>query len=126
MKTSFKKVLIIALGLLVSTLIQFSSFSLAQNRPMVVIFYTDWSARCKAALPQVESIVSKYNDRIDLEALNIDLDMTPDRARSLGISIPTTVPYIMILNRRGNVIYKQNYAPQSAEQINSLLNSLTK
>jgi len=93
---------------------------IASGRPKVVLFCADWNARCREARPAVESIVKSYNN-VDFLMFNIDLNTTPEKARSMGLSIPRSVPYIMITDKNGQVISESGFNAGTPDQLRSIL-----
>lgn len=132
MKFNFKKfskknqVLLLVLFVFFTSTTLMGSFARSIGKPTVIVFYTEWNSKSREALPAVEQVTSSYNNTVDLQELNMDLNTTPDRARALGTSIPSTVPYVVVLNKNGNTVFQQAYNKQTSQQLSEILNSVVK
>ncbi len=70
----------------------FDTDVLTAERPVLVDFYADWCAPCKAIAPVLEAVASRYAGRLDVRKVNVDEN--PDLARRFGIrSIPTLIMF---------------------------------
>ena len=98
----------------------------AASRITVCIFCADWNAKCRDAVPAIQQVVSSYAGRVDVQEFNIDLSTTPSRARSYGISVPSTIPYVVVVDRTGNTVFQQAYTRQTPDQLRSFLDSITR
>lgn len=66
----------------------FDALVLGTKKPIVVDFYADWCAPCKAMTPVLEDLADDYADRVDL--IKVDVDNAQELAGRLKISsIPT-------------------------------------
>ncbi len=110
--------------LVVLTGITAASLVMAVGRPLVVLFYTDWNALCRETKPVMESLVASYNNSVELQELNIDSDSTPDKARALGLSIPPKVPYVAVIDKKGNIVMQTPYHKRLFEDVKTQLNTL--
>jgi len=97
------------------------SFAFAVNKPSVVLFCADWNIRCREAKPALESVVSSYDNKVDLREIDIDSESAPDAARSMGLSIPRAIPYIVIIDKNGNKITERNYNRETSQQLKTAL-----
>ncbi len=63
---------------------------ISAKQPVLVDFYADWCAPCKAIGPIVEELANKYDGKLDVR--KVDIDDNPGLASQLGIrSIPTLI-----------------------------------
>ena len=100
-----------------------SSFALAINKVNVVLFYTNWDARSRELKPNLEQIVGSYSN-VSLTELNVDLPVTADQARALGLTMPRTVPEIVILNKNGSPVFEKTYGRVSPKQLKTELDQV--
>lgn len=65
---------------------------LGAGRPVVVDFYADWCAPCRAIAPELAALESEHGSDVDF--VKIDIDANPTLANELGVmSIPTVVHF---------------------------------
>lgn len=98
-------------------------FSLT-SKPKVVLFCADWNASCRDIKQDMKSITDKYGDKVGFYELNIDSSDTPDTARELNINVPNKVPYVMIIDKNGNVILQRVININDTQQIDNSINSI--
>ena len=58
--------------------------------PVIVDFYADWCAPCKAMAPLIEKVAEDYDGRVNVFKVNVD-DSSEIAARFNVMSIPTFV-----------------------------------
>src|SRR5579859_2166371 len=64
----------------------------ASEIPVLVDFYADWCAPCKAMAPGVDAVASKYQGQVLVAKLNTDL--APQTSQQFDIrSIPTVIVF---------------------------------
>lgn len=66
---------------------------LESDVPVLVDFWADWCAPCKAAMPRIERIADKYGDGVRVVKLNID-DHQAIAVRFNVMSIPTFMLFV--------------------------------
>jgi thioredoxin 1 len=60
--------------------------------PVLIDFYADWCAPCRAQAPVLQEVARKYGDR--LKVIKINTDSNPELSQALNIrSIPTLMLY---------------------------------
>lgn len=101
-----------------------SSLAFAVDKVRVVYFYTDWNARCRRAEPVIQTVINSYQGRVDYVRLNMDQPSTPDRATQLGITVPRSIPYIIVLDKNGNVATEFPYTSQTPEQLKAIIDPI--
>lgn len=121
MKFSLKKML--WLPILATAFLLTSSFAMAQGKTKVVIFCASWNAKCRTAVPAVQSAISAHADAIQLYNFNIDSPSSQDDARELGLSMPRSVPYIAVLDRNNKFITQIMYTNQTPEDLKKQIES---
>ncbi|OGI05027.1 MAG: hypothetical protein A2104_02780 [Candidatus Melainabacteria bacterium GWF2_32_7] len=126
MKKISKKLLTsISIALIISVFL-ISQFAFAVSRTTVIVFCTEWNAKCRAAVPAIESLINAYDGRVDIQQFNIDLNTTPERARAMGINIPSKIPHIVVLDKSGRIIFEQDYTSQTPAQLKQALDSIAR
>lgn len=93
----------------------------AQAKVKIVFFCTDWNAKCREAKQSIYRDIAKYPDKIDYKEFNIDLNSTPDQIRALGLEMPDKIPFIVILDKNGNILYNEAYDSSSVVRFESVL-----
>jgi thioredoxin 1 len=64
---------------------------LGSGKPIVVDFYADWCAPCRALAPELDKLEAKY---ADVEFVKVDADANAQLVNELGImGIPTVVHF---------------------------------
>ncbi len=64
---------------------------LGAGKSVVVDFYADWCAPCRAVAPELDVLEARYTD---VEFVKVDSDANPELVQSLGImGIPTIVRF---------------------------------
>ncbi|EKE04678.1 MAG: hypothetical protein ACD_20C00022G0003 [uncultured bacterium] len=122
----FSKKLILGISLAITGILLISQLAFAAPRTTVIVFCTEWNAKCRTAVPAIESIVSSYNGQFDVQQFNIDLNTTPERARAMGINIPSRIPHVVVIDRNGKIVFQQDYSSQTPTQLRQTLDSLAR
>lgn len=80
-----------------------------ENSVVLVDFYADWCAPCKALHPTLEAVAEKYGDKLIIAKVNVDEN--PELAAEFAVrSIPTIFYF-----KDGQVSSSQNGAKTQAE-----------
>lgn len=84
---------------------------LQADRPVLVDFWAEWCAPCRAIAPIVKELASEHEGK--LKVVKVDVDQSPQSAAKFGVrSIPT-----VLLFQKGTVVGQLNGArPKSAFQ----------
>jgi thioredoxin 1 len=65
---------------------------LGRGKPVVVDFYADWCAPCRALGPEVETLAGRFDGEV--EFVKVDADANPKLVVALGImGVPTVVHF---------------------------------
>jgi thioredoxin 1 len=70
----------------------FETEVLKSDRPVIVDFWAEWCAPCRAIAPIIKELASEYGDRIKIAKMNID--ESPQTPGSFRVqSIPTVLAF---------------------------------
>ena len=108
-----KKLTLKFIALLMSGL--FFNSAVFAAKPEIILFYADWHAKTREA----QSVCSKLAGElgVKLKQFNIDRIQEQKEMDKEGLAIPSAVPYVYILDNRGDVVYKKPYNKTSAREI---------
>ena len=112
---SLKKVFSIFMLL---TGILFSSATYAAQ-PHVVLFCSSWNLKCREA----RNACSTAANHLDIDFIDLDIDLaaSQQKANSLGLDFPTSIPYIYILDKKLKVIKGKLYTGETAQDLEAVL-----
>ena len=89
---------------------------LAADKPVLVDFWAEWCAPCKAMVPDLEAVASQYEGRVRVGKLNVEEnEQVPFQ---YGI---TAMPTLLVL--KGGKVAEQRVGKMSKEQLAKLLDS---
>ena len=91
---------------------------LKSNKPIVLDFYADWCAPCKAISPIINELSEQFKDTVNINKVNID--DSPDLASKFGVRNIPTVLFIKngeVIDKQVGATSKKNYE----DKINKLL-----
>ena len=89
---------------------------LASDKPVLVDFWAEWCAPCKAMVPDLEAVATQYAGRVRVGKLNVEEnDKVPFE---YGI---TAMPTLLVL--KGGKVAEQRVGKMSREQLAKLLDS---
>ncbi len=76
----------------------FSEKVLESSRPVLVDFWADWCAPCRAVAPVVDRVADQFEDQLTVGKVNVDEE--PELAQSYGIR---SIPALLVF-RDGQVV----------------------
>jgi thioredoxin 1 len=89
---------------------------LASETPVLVDFWAEWCAPCKAMVPDLEAVASQYEGRVRVGKMNVEEnDKVPFE---YGI---TAMPTLLVL--KGGKVAEQRVGKMGREQLAKLLES---
>jgi len=89
---------------------------LKSDKPVLVDFWAEWCAPCKAMVPDLEAVASQYEGRVRVGKLNVEEnEQVPFQ---YGI---TAMPTLLVL--KGGKVAEQRVGKMSREQLAKLLDS---
>ena len=89
---------------------------LAADKPVLVDFWAEWCAPCKAMVPDLEAVASQYAGRVRVGKLNVEEnEQVPFQ---YGI---TAMPTLLVL--KGGKVAEQRVGKMNKEQLAKLLDS---
>ena len=86
----------------------------------VTDFFAEWCGPCKAMMPIIDDLASKYNtadSKIKIEKVNIDKE--PEKADKFGVK---AIPTIIIMN--GDTEIRRIIGLQTKAKLEEIINSL--
>jgi thioredoxin 1 len=78
-------------------------------RPVIVDFYADWCAPCRALGPILERVATDYAGRVDI--YKVDTEATPELAGLFGVR---GIPAILFIPMTGDPAMNSGLIPQDA------------
>jgi len=95
----------------------FEAEVLGSPKPVLVDFYADWCAPCRALMPAIEEIAAKYDGRVSVVKLNVDDNIAMrDRFQI------TSIPALLMFDK--GVMRQRVLGVQSPKAISGLLDEL--
>jgi thioredoxin 1 len=89
---------------------------LASDKPVLVDFWAEWCAPCKAMVPDLEAVASQYEGRVRVGKLNVEEnDKVPFE---YGI---TAMPTLLVF--KGGKVAEQRVGKMGRDQLAKLLDS---
>lgn len=88
------------------------------GKPILVNFFTTWCGTCSLIRPMLLELAEKYDDRLDIEEVN--LDNNPNLTPHFQIKIMPTI----VLFKEGKEIWR-HFGVIGAEQIHEALEKLS-
>jgi len=123
LKNSLKKSIMVLSGTFFAASMLFILAAFALGKYTIVFFYADWNLSCRESKPLIESVAGTYNN-ISLVEVNIDQPSAPGQARSLGLSLPRSIPHIYVLDNNNKVVTDFTYAGESSQQLKARLDNI--
>lgn len=94
--------------------ILFSSVAFAMQ-PQIVLFCSSWNMKCRDAKTACSSVASESG--IKFTDLDIDKESAQQKADELSINFPSSIPYIYVLDKTGNIAMEELYKGESSKEL---------
>ncbi len=96
-----------------------------RDRPLYLKFWASWCGKCQEEVPHLNAIYKKYRGKLDVVAVNVSLNETMQKVtafkKKFKLVVPIAyelsqniaaqmkvviVPYSIVINRKGRIVYK--------------------
>ena len=121
MDKSRRKISIFLSVLLFVSLCTFGVIAYAQQKPTIVLFYTNWNVQCRVARQVVPNVANSYNGNVNYIELDVDQPSTADAAISMNLPIPDNTPYIYVVNKKSKIVTQMQYNKESVKELKDCL-----
>ena len=82
------------------------TWNYAGERPVIIDFYADWCAPCRALAPVLEQVAKEYEGRVDVYKVNTETD--PMLAALFSVR---GIPAILFVPKQGDPAMSSGYMP---------------
>ncbi|MEI8388356.1 MAG: hypothetical protein WCG23_00585 [bacterium] len=106
------KIIFMGFGLLAGILFSSVAFATASK---IVLFCSSWSMQCREARTACFSLAQETG--INFTDLDIDQKSSLQKANNLGLSFPSAIPYLYIIDKKGNVIKGKLYNGEALQEL---------
>ena len=142
LKTSFKKILIFIISIVIMSLFLFKNFlfkstyllksfgelsvdpeiAFTNNKPTFLEFYAEWCEVCKEMAPQVSAFRNEYEKDINFVFLNVDNQKWGNYIQKFAVN---GIPQVNLFDKKGNLI-STFIGKQDEMKIRKSINNLEK
>lgn len=84
-------------------------WSFAGEKPVIVDFYADWCAPCRALGPVLEEISKDYAGKVDV--YKVDTEASPELAAMFGVR---GIPAILFIPKSGEPAMSSGFMPKES------------
>ncbi|MDT3295992.1 redoxin family protein [Shewanella sp. SP2S2-6] len=114
--------------------------SVAGNKPIYLKFWATWCQPCMEQMPHFEALQKKYQDKINIDAVNININeeqpKIADVIARFGLTMPVWLdnegelgvalglvgtPYSVLINRAGDVVYTSHESDANLDKFIDML-----
>lgn len=114
--------------------------SIAGDKPIYLKFWATWCQPCMAQMPHFEALQKKYQDKVNIVAVNININEELPKIASVikqfGLSMPVWLdnegelgvalglvgtPYSVLINRAGEVVYTSHESDANLDKFIDML-----
>ncbi len=99
----------------------FAKLPIFAGEGKIILFYADWDAKSREAKTSCRKLALDLG--LQFQGYNIDSVQTQRTSAKINLEIPSSVPYIYILDSGGKVLYRRIYTRSSAAEIGEKLGS---
>lgn len=93
----------------------FSSVAFAMQ-PQIILFCSSWNMKCREA--RNKCALTANNLGAKFTEFDVDAPQASQKAMSIGLNMPSYIPYIYMIDSRGKIVKEQLYNGESFDILN--------
>lgn len=84
-------------------------------QPQIVVFCAEWNMKCREAKNACASIAQDLS--LKYVYLDIDQQSSQQKADDLEINVPSSIPYVYVLDEKGNIVLGELYRTGGSQML---------